>query len=291
MKTVTRIHELRSVLMTYRRNLQTVSFVPTMGALHEGHLSLVRIAREHAHQTVVSIFVNPTQFGPREDFGIYPRMPERDSALLDSEKVDILFMPDRGEIYPAGWVTRVQPGPVESVFEGAVRPGHFAGVLTVVAKLFNIVQPDAAVFGQKDAQQLFLIRQMVKDLDFPIEIVEGNTVREASGLAMSSRNSYLSEEQKLKASVLFRAISEGKKLYARGTRSLSEIKGAMAKVLTEIPEVQPEYATAVSEATFSEEDPVPADARFIIAGRLGPVRLIDNVKTTQQMEQGCLGSR
>jgi len=278
MKVVTRLADLRGIIGEYRRESRTVGFVPTMGALHEGHLSLVRIAREQAQRCVVSLFVNPTQFGPEEDYRLYPRAAQRDAELLTAEGVDVIFMPDIAEVYPEGWAIQVDPGPVGNVFEGAVRPGHFAGVLTVVAKLFHMVEPDVAVFGQKDAQQLFLIRRMVVDLNFPVQIVEGDTVREADGLACSSRNAYLSPAQRAKATVLYRALCAGKKAAESTGRSLRQVQEAMAKVVAAEPDFSPDYATAVSDATFSEEAPLPSRARLIIAGRLGPVRLIDNLR-------------
>ena len=278
MKVVTRLADLRAIIGEYRRDSRTVGFVPTMGALHEGHLSLVRISRKHAQRCVVSIFVNPAQFGPQEDYGAYPRTPERDFDLLAGEGVDVVFMPDAAEVYPEGWAVHVDPGPVGKVFEGAIRPGHFAGVLTVVAKLFHMVQPDVAVFGQKDAQQLFLIRRMVADLNFPVQIVEGDTVREADGLALSSRNAYLSPVQRAKATVLFRALCAGGKAVESTAHSLRRVQEAMAQVAAAEPDFSLDYATAVSEASFSEEDPLPKPARLIIAGCLGPVRLIDNLR-------------
>ncbi|MCX6601126.1 MAG: pantoate--beta-alanine ligase [bacterium] len=278
MKVVTRLSDLRGMIGDYRRDSRSIGFVPTMGALHEGHLSLVRISRKHAQRCVVSIFVNPTQFGPQEDFGAYPRTPERDFELLAGEGVDVLLMPDAAEVYPEGWAIQVDPGPVGKVFEGAIRPGHFAGVLTVVAKLFHMVQPDVAVFGQKDAQQLFLIRRMVADLNFPVQIVEGDTVREADGLALSSRNAYLSPVQRAKATVLFRALCAGKEAVESTAHSLRRVQEAMAQVTAAEPDFSLDYATAVSDASFSEEDPLPKPARLIIAGCLGPVRLMDNLR-------------
>jgi pantoate--beta-alanine ligase len=249
-----------------------------MGALHEGHLSLVRIARERAQRVVVSIFVNPTQFGPNEDYRRYPRTPERDAERLAGEGVDLLFSPDAEDIYPEGWTIRVEPGSAGKVFEGAVRPGHFAGVLTVVAKLFHLVEPDMAVFGQKDAQQLFLVRRMVADLNFPVEIVEGDTVRETDGVACSSRNAYLSPGQRAKATVLYRALCEGKRAAETSGGSLRRVQEAMQNVISTEREFAVDYATCVSDDTFSERDPISPRGRLIIAGRLGAVRLIDNLR-------------
>ena len=278
METVTRLADLKKIISVYKKSSQTIGFVPTMGALHEGHLSLVRTARRQAQKIVVSIFVNPTQFGPKEDFRIYPRTPEKDSEQLACERVDILFMPNTGEVYPEGWAVTIDPGPVGSIFEGVIRPDHFRGVLTVVAKLFNMVEPDISVFGQKDAQQLFLIRRMVTDLNIPVRVVESDTLREVDGLAMSSRNVYLDIEQRKKAVVLFQALSEGRRAVEKGERSLIGIKTAMRSVFSAEPAFLPDYATVVNEAGFIEEDPIPEQARLIIAGRLGPVRLIDNMR-------------
>jgi len=278
MKVVTRLEELRNIIAEYRRSGQSTGFVPTMGALHEGHLSLLRISRERARRTVVSIFVNPTQFGPQEDFRKYPRTARRDSELLAGEGVDLLFMPEAADVYPEGWAVSVSPGPVGDVFEGAVRSGHFAGVLTVVAKLFHMVEPDVAVFGQKDAQQLFLIRRMVADLNFPVQIIEGDTVRESDGLACSSRNAYLDSGQRAKATVLYRALRSGEELVRKGNRSLHQVQKAMMQVASAEKSFAPDYATAVNDETFAEDDPLPVRARLIIAGRLGSVRLIDNLR-------------
>jgi pantoate--beta-alanine ligase len=270
--------ELKQKLAELRAQAATLAFVPTMGALHEGHLSLVRLARKHADKVAVSIFVNPTQFGPTEDFRVYPRQPEKDSALLAEAGTDLVFMPTEETMYPKGWSVTVQPGPVGGMFEGKSRPGHFQGVLTVVAKLFHLVQPQVAVFGQKDAQQLFLIRRMVEDLHFPVRIIEGETVREADGLAFSSRNVMIKSNERPKATVLYRALLEGERLLDDGERSLEIVKQAMKNCLETVPEFRNGYATVVSEQSFTEVDPVPSEARLIIAGRFSAVRLIDNLK-------------
>jgi len=268
---------LDEALRALRAAGASLALVPTMGALHEGHLSLVRVARRHADRVAVSIFVNPTQFGPTEDYVRYPRTPEKDLDLLRAEGVELVFMPTVEVMYSHGWSVTVEPGPVGSTFEGAVRPEHFRGVLTVVAKLLNLLRPDCAVFGQKDAQQLFLIRKMVTDLRFPIHIVEGPTVREPDGLAMSSRNVYLKVTEREKAAVLHRSLREGERLFVAGERSLSRMKAAMNGVLRSVSELAPDYATAVSEASFEEEDPLSDRSRLIVAVRLGSVRLIDNL--------------
>jgi pantoate--beta-alanine ligase len=270
--------ELQQKLAELRAQAATLAFVPTMGALHEGHLSLVKLARKHADKVAVSIFVNPMQFGPTEDFRVYPRQPEKDCELLASAGTDLVFMPTEEVIYPQGWAVTVHPGPVGAMFEGKSRPGHFQGVLTVVAKLFHLVQPNVAVFGQKDAQQLFLIRRMVEDLHFPVRIIEGETVREADGLAFSSRNVMIKNSERPKATVLYRALLEGERLLDNGERSSEIMKQAMQSCLESVPEFRSDYATVVSEQSFTEIDPVPGEARLIIAGHFSAVRLIDNLK-------------
>ncbi|HEY3294433.1 MAG TPA: pantoate--beta-alanine ligase [bacterium] len=270
--------ELDAALKDMRRDGASLGFVPTMGALHSGHLSLLETTRSKAEKVTVSIFVNPTQFGPKEDYRVYPRVPEKDCELLEREGVALVFLPTAEQMYPAGSpLVTVDPGPVGNEFEGRSRPGHFRGVLTVVAKLLHLVQPNVAVFGQKDAQQLFLIRRMVADLNFPVEIVESATVREADGLAMSSRNAYLKAAERHKATVLYRALSEGKRLFESGLRSLDDIHAAMREAARSVEEFELDYATAVGESDFVEKDPLPQEARLIIAGKLGSVRLIDNL--------------
>lgn len=278
MKVVHSIDELRRDIRSRRERGQRVGFVPTMGALHEGHLSLVRVARGHSDAVVVSIFVNPTQFGPTEDFRIYPRTPEKDLALLDGEATDLVFMPDVSEVYGKDAQITVDPGPAGSTFEGRIRPDHFRGVLTVVAKLFNMVQPDCAVFGQKDAQQIYLIRRMVRDLNFPLEIIEADTIREGDGLAKSSRNVYLKVGERPLATVLYRALCAAQRRFAEGDAGLKGLQSAMADVIESVPEFTADYATAVSKETYGETDPVADTGRLIIAGRLGSVRLIDNMR-------------
>lgn len=251
-----------------------VALVPTMGALHEGHRSLIRLARERADHVVVSIFVNPLQFGPNEDFARYPRTLEADLEVCAADGVAVVFAPAAEEMYAPDRSISVTAGPMGSIVEGAFRPGHFDGVLTVVLKLFNLVRPDIAVFGQKDAQQLALIRRMVTDLDVPVEIVAGPTVREPDGLALSSRNRYLSEEDRAVALALSRALREG----ARHRRP-DEIRRAARAVLDAAgPALRVDYLVLVDPATFTE---VPEDhhgeAILAVAARVGTTRLIDNV--------------
>ncbi|MFI6324519.1 pantoate--beta-alanine ligase [Nonomuraea sp. NPDC050556] len=251
----------------------TVALVPTMGALHEGHRSLMRLARERAAQVVVSIFVNPLQFGPGEDFSRYPRTFDADLAACAEEGVQVVFSPSPEEMYQPSRQVSVSSGHMGTLVEGVFRPGHFDGVLTVVAKLFNLVQPDVAVFGQKDAQQLALIRRMVSDLDFPIEIVGAPTLREPDGLALSSRNRYLSAADRSVALALSRALFAGS-----AERAPSAVLSAARAVLDAEPGVVLDYLSLVDPATFEEvDDRYYGTAVLAVAGRVGTTRLIDNV--------------
>jgi pantoate--beta-alanine ligase len=256
-----------------------IGFVPTMGFLHEGHLSLIRVAREHgATFIVVSIFVNPTQFGPKEDFTRYPRDEERDRALLEGENVDLLFLPDVETMYPKGATTRVDAGAVARPLEGERRPGHFEGVATVVAKLFNIVQPKLAAFGRKDAQQCAVIDRMVRDLDIPVRLIFGETMREHDGLAMSSRNSYLSPDDRAKAPVLHRALRAGEEAITHGIHDVAGVEKLMHRVVAEEGGVEVDYLAVVDPLTF--EAPADFDRDVLLAGavKAGRTRLIDNIR-------------
>jgi pantoate--beta-alanine ligase len=249
-----------------------VALVPTMGALHEGHRSLVRVARERAATVVVSVFVNPTQFGPGEDFDRYPRTWDADVAALADEGVDVVFHPPVDEVYPPGAVgVTVDPGPLGSALEGAVRPGHFAGVLTVVAKLFGLVRPDLAFFGEKDYQQLTLIRAMARELALGVEVVGAPTVREDDGLALSSRNRYLSPEQRAAAGTISAALRAGA---AVGSEGAEAVLVAARAVLAAEPSLLPDYL----ELTDPDLGPPPAagPARLLVAARAGTTRLLDN---------------
>jgi pantoate--beta-alanine ligase len=264
----------------------TVGLVPTMGFLHEGHLSLVDVAREHGAEFVaVSIFVNPKQFGPREDFARYPRDEARDRELLQSRKVDLLFLPGVETMYPAGAVTTVSLGGVARPLEGERRPGHFDGVATVVLKLFNIVQPDIAVFGRKDAQQCAVIDRMVRDLDLPVRLAFGETVREHDGLAMSSRNSHLSAAERAKAPALHRALRAGAEAIAHGVHDVVSIELLMQKMIAETPGIDVDYLVAVDPQTFLP----PADfhREVLLAGavKIGATRLIDNVRVVRHFDR------
>ena len=255
-----------------------LGLVPTMGALHEGHLALVRRAREENATVAVSIFVNPTQFGPQEDLATYPRDMERDLALLEAEGVDMVYAPAPEEVYPPGFDTWVEPGALGERLEGAVRPGHFRGVATVVTKLLNVVAPDRAYFGQKDGQQLAVIRQLVRDLDMGVEIVAVPTVRDADGLALSSRNAYLTPEQRAAAPVIYRALTEAGELWARGETDAEALRLAVRKVLEMEPMLDGIDYVSVADAVFLVElEQVDGPAMVSTAVRMGTTRLIDNV--------------
>jgi pantoate--beta-alanine ligase len=254
----------------------TWGFVPTMGYLHEGHLSLVRRARSENDRVAVSIFVNPTQFGPSEDLAAYPRDVQRDLKLLEPLGVDLVFHPAPEVMYPHNFQTFVTVEEVAKTLEGAARPGHFRGVATVVMKLFNVVQADRAYFGQKDAQQVVVIKRMVVDLDMPIQIVVCPTVREPDGLAMSSRNAYLDPAQRKAAAVLFRALSAAKARCDTGERNAEAIRGAMRATLEQEPLAKSEYVSAADPLTLRELDRVEDDVLLSLAVRIGKTRLIDN---------------
>src|SRR5689334_18554465 len=261
-----------------RARFVRLGLVPTMGYLHEGHLSLVRQARAECGAVAVSIFVNPTQFGPREDLARYPRDLDRDLGLLRQEQVDLVFVPSVAEIYPDGFSTYVDVRAVTEMLEGAVRPGHFQGVATVVCKLFNIVQPTRAYFGQKDAQQTVVVRKMARDLDMPLEVVVAPTTREPDGLAMSSRNVYLSAEQRQAATALYRALSAAGARYAAGERDAEALRQAMRAVLETEPLANVEYASVADALTLRELEQVgAAGALCSLAVRFGTTRLIDNL--------------
>jgi pantoate--beta-alanine ligase len=266
----------RDALVKGRR----IGFVPTMGFLHEGHLSLVREARKRADIVVMSIFVNPLQFAPGEDLASYPRDLARDRALAQSAGVDILWLPSAEEMYPGEPQVTVAPGPVGTILEGAIRPTHFAGVLTVVAKLFNIIQPTVAVFGRKDAQQAALVRFMVRDLSLPVEIVVAPTMREADGLAMSSRNVYLDEAGRRHAALLSRALDAGAQAHQRGERRAGQVVAAAYRVLAAAEsagDITTEYINVIDPDTFLPNHAATPRSLLVAAMRVGKKRLIDNV--------------
>jgi pantoate--beta-alanine ligase len=265
------IHEFRQQLAG------SIGFVPTMGYLHEGHLALVKQARKENDTVIVSIFVNPSQFGPKEDYLTYPRDTERDLKMLNS-LTDVVFMPLNNEMYPVGFDTWIVPGVITERLEGAVRPGHFRGVATVVAKLFNIVRPTRAYFGQKDAQQLAVIRKMVADLDMGLEIIACPTVRESDGLAMSSRNIYLNQEQRRAAGVLNKALVLADDLWARGEREAAVIRHEMTELIEREPQADISYVSIADTVTLKEMlYKVRPPALVSLAVKFGKTRLIDNI--------------
>lgn len=253
-----------------------VGFVPTMGYLHEAHLSLIRIARKVADEVVVSIFVNPTQFGPSEDFDRYPRDADRDHELCRKEGADLVFSPSTEAMYAPEPRVYVAEEEVSATLEGAFRPGHFRGVLTVVAKLLNLVRPNVAVFGEKDAQQLFLVRRMVKDLNLPVEVVAGPLIREEDGLAMSSRNVYLSNEERADALSLNRALTEMQRRYAAGEVRADVLKEAGAQRVQSTERARLNYLELVDDTTFRSVERATDRCRAVVAAHLGTTRLLDN---------------
>ncbi len=279
MRKVSTLDELRESRLSFDG---TVGLVPTMGFLHDGHLSLIRRARDECKHVVVSIFVNPTQFGPKEDLAKYPRDLEKDLRLISSLETPstaseiVVWTPSAESMYPTGYQTWVDVEAMTHPLEGAMRPGHFKGVTTVVAKLFNAVQPHRAYFGQKDAQQVAVIRRMVRDLNFPLEIVVCPTQREADGLAMSSRNVYLDPEQRKAATILFRSLSAAKELYEAGERDAEKIRGKMKEVLASEPLAEPQYVSCADYDTLEELDVIQGKTLLSMAVFIGKTRLIDN---------------
>jgi len=272
MQTVITLSDLRSARLSFSG---MVGLVPTMGYLHEGHLSLIRRARKECDHVLVSIFVNPTQFGPKEDLSRYPRDLERDLKLIEPY-TDLVWTPTAGIMYPQGYQTWVEVEAMTRPLEGAMRPGHFKGVTTVVAKLFNGVQPHKAYFGQKDAQQVAVIRQMTRDLNFPIEIVVCPIVREADGLAMSSRNVYLDPEQRKAATVLFHSLSAAKDAYESGERDAEKLRQVMKDVISGEPLAQMQYVSCTDYDTLVELEAIKGKTLLSMAVFIGKTRLIDN---------------
>ncbi len=276
---ITAVDELRSELDRHRSNGHTIGFVPTMGSLHDGHASLMRAADASNDLVVASVFVNPLQFAPDEDLSTYPRDLDRDRALAADNGVDVVFAPPVSEMYPFGPVlTSISISDLSTSWEGASRPTHFDGVATVVAKLFNIVGPCRAYFGEKDYQQLAIIRRMVADLSAPIEVVGCPTVREPDGLAMSSRNVFLSAEDRHAASILFRALEAGRAAAASGTADPAALMAIIEGVVATEPRAELDYAAAVDPATLAIPETLGPEARLLIAARLGQTRLIDNCR-------------
>ncbi len=284
MKIVRTPAEVRGILSGIRRAGKRIGLVPTMGALHEGHASLVRLARERTECVVTSIFVNPKQFGPKEDFRSYPRSEVRDTEILESLGCDVVFAPSDRDFYSSADQTRITVQELSDVLCGASRPGHFQGVVLVVAKLFNIVQPDEAYFGQKDAQQAVIIQRMAADLDFPIRIIIGPTVREPDGLALSSRNDYLTPEERQRAPALYRSLQMARRRIERGER---DVHALTASIRGEVEGggIDLDYAEIVDAATLEPLTRVEGTVLLAVAGRIGRARLIDNIALTVSGEE------
>ncbi|HEY3317899.1 MAG TPA: pantoate--beta-alanine ligase [Coriobacteriia bacterium] len=277
MERVVSAEEVRQALGEAKRDGMSVALVPTMGALHEGHLALVRAARARADLVVVSVFVNPAQFGPGEDFEAYPRDIPHDLELLAAEDVDVVFTPSVEAMYPPGTESVVEPGSIALLWEGESRPGHFAGVCTIVAKLFNIVGPDIAFFGEKDYQQLVVIRRMVRDLDFGVRVVGVPIVRDRDGLALSSRNAYLTAEQRRNALVLSRALEAVRQQVSAGERDAVALARFLAEEIQGGSLAELDYAAVVDPDSLEQLELLDRPSRAIVAARFGRARLIDNV--------------
>jgi pantoate--beta-alanine ligase len=277
LKVFTKIEELRAASRFARQNNRRVGLVPTMGALHEGHLSLVRAARSACDVVAASIFVNPTQFAPNEDLLNYPRSFERDCELLEHERVDFLFSPSTEEMYRPGATTWVTVEELSRKLDGRSRPAHFRGVTTVVSKLFHIVEPHVAFFGQKDAAQLAIVRRMVRDLDFPVEIVACPIVREPDGLAMSSRNAYLNPAQRRQALVLHRSLLQIEQLIDAGERDAKKLRQAGGAEFSREPAVRLDYFEIVNPDTLDPVEMISGDTLVAVAAYVGSTRLIDNI--------------
>jgi pantoate--beta-alanine ligase len=278
MQAVGKISEMRHVVADLRSQGKSIAFVPTMGALHEGHLTLVDEAKRVADVAIMSVFVNPLQFGPSEDFDRYPRTLDDDTRLASERGVDLMFTPTRGDMYPEhAPVVIVHPGSIGKEWEGAVRPHHFEGVLTVVAKLFHIIMPDVAVFGQKDLQQVAVIKAMVRDLNFPVGILVAPIVREADGLAMSSRNRYLSPKDRELGLILSRALFAMREAFGRGERRASALEAIGWRMLERVVGLTPRYLAAVNADTFQRVNNVRHGDAAVGAVRVGETRLIDNI--------------
>ncbi|MFH0909662.1 MAG: pantoate--beta-alanine ligase [bacterium] len=276
MKVIESVADMQQETLALRRAGKRIGFVPTMGYLHEGHLSLIRLARDRADIVVVSVFVNPTQFGPKEDFSTYPRDIERDKQLCRHEKADIFFAPDAEEMYAKDHSVYISDEKLAAGLCGASRPGHFRGVDTVVAKLFNIVQPDVAVFGEKDAQQLRIIRRLVRDINFPVEIVPGPTAREPGGLAMSSRNVLLKPEEREDALCLRASLLLAEDLYGKGECDAGAIRKAMHQVIERAKTAKVDYIEIVDDETLGPVKTIKGPALVAVAVKFSVTRLIDN---------------
>lgn len=279
MKIIRTIVQLREHLALMKKRERLISLVPTMGYLHEGHLSLVRFAKANSDVCVASIFINPAQFAPNEDFNRYPRSEERDLQLLENENCDLVFIPTTDELYGNDYQTYIQVRKYSQILEGAVRPTHFEGVATIVLKLFNITQPNFVIFGQKDAQQVFIINKMVRDLNLPIEIKIQPIIRETDGLAMSSRNIYLSPKERKEALILNQALHTVKALAESGERNVSTLTNKAKEIISQSKIAQLDYVEVVDIETFERMKTLtkPNSAYMLVAARFGKTRLIDNV--------------
>ena len=277
MKLIEKIADLREEIKRFKREGKIIGFVPTMGYFHEGHLSLMEIARKRSDVLVVSIFVNPIQFGPNEDYNRYPRDLKRDLKLAEERGVDIVFHPDNREMYQENFQTYVNVEKLTKGMCGKYRPGHFRGVTTVVAKLFNIVQPDIAVFGQKDAQQAMVIKRMVGDLNFPVEIVVGPVIREHDGLAMSSRNTYLNDEERKQAPMIYKALKVAREKVKMGNRDAAKLKEIIENTIATAPLARIEYVEIVDDENLEPVSEVKPGTLAAVAVWFGKTRLIDNI--------------
>jgi pantoate--beta-alanine ligase len=274
------VGEMQDRIKKLRNQRKRIGLVPTMGYLHDGHLSLIQLAREKSDKVVTSIFVNPTQFGPNEDFLQYPRDLERDARLAEGAGCDIIFCPSATEMYPSNYFTYVDVREITDVLCGRSRPGHFTGVTTVVCKLFNIVKPHIAVFGQKDAQQAIVIRQMVQDLNFDLEIIVAPTIREEDGLAQSSRNELLAAQERKDATVLYRALQHAKTLVNEGITDPVIIKNEMKKIISRVKTSAIDYIAVVDNRTLQEIETIRGEVLIALAVKVGAARLIDNMVVT-----------
>lgn len=272
------INEVRQAVVEARRRGLTIGLVPTMGALHAGHASLIRAARAETGLVVVSIFVNPTQFGPNEDLTRYPRPLEKDLQVCEQEGADVVFVPEVATVYPPGFCTYVEVHGLQDVLEGKTRPGHFRGVCTVVLKLFNVVLPDVAYFGQKDVQQVHIIQQMVRDLDVPVQLRICPTIRESEGLALSSRNQYLSPDERRRATVLSQALDEGRRLIERGEQDANIVQRSVQERIETTPGAVVDYVAVVDAATLQPVTRIQGSILIAVAVKFGTTRLIDNVQ-------------
>jgi pantoate--beta-alanine ligase len=285
MDIIRRAHIMQQIALNLKKKGNKIGFVPTMGALHFGHLSLVRKANQISHNTIVSIFVNPLQFGPNEDYDKYPRDLTKDADTLKELNVDYIFAPDVSNLYTEGFSTEVINDKLGNILCGKSRPGHFKGVLTVVAKLFNIVQPDFAIFGQKDYQQLILIKRMVQDLNFPVEIISCPIVRESDGLAMSSRNSYLSPEERKAATILYKSIQYAEEKVEEGEDNLESIKKELKKLISKEPLASIDYIETVNPTTLEPVEKLKGEAVLLLAIFIGKTRLIDNTILREKKDE------